>query len=179
MDGGGISTQTNEHLKSIREELDEEKTSSNNRSTSIGDGFNNDQNRPSSRASNSSSSSKWHTGLNRPSETTTDTIAEAQSSMFECDRVSLNSVGASASATACAQHSQHKPPNISTTAFSTFVRLIQSLGPVLTCKYCCSDLFKMLAICYMNSRCLLLVENSGTRKSCRFFRYEFFTDFYI
>lgn len=156
-----MSNQTNEHLKSIREEdFDEEKPSS-IRSTSIGG------DRPSSRASNSSSS-KWHMTSNRPSEPTepvTTSLLDAQSStMFECDRVSLNSVGASVSATACGPNSQYKPPNISTTAFNTFVRLIQSLGPVLTCKYCCSDLFKMLAICYMNSRCLLLIENSGTEK---------------
>ena len=53
---------------------------------------------------------------------------------------------------------QQQQTNISTTAFNTFIRLIGSIGPVLTCKYCCSDLLKMLAICYMNNRCLLPIE---------------------
>lgn len=85
---------------------------------------------------------------------------DAESSVFECDRASLNSTTAATAATTCGS-SKQQHTNISTTAFSTFVRLIQSLGPVLTSKYCCSDLFKMLAISYMNSRCLNLIETSG------------------
>lgn len=51
--------------------------------------------------------------------------------------------------------------NISTTAYNTFIRIIGTLGPVLTCKYCCNDLLKMVAICYMNSKCLSLIETTG------------------
>jgi hypothetical protein len=51
--------------------------------------------------------------------------------------------------------------NISTTAYNSFIRIIGSLGPVLTCKYCCNDLLKMVAICYMNSKCLSLIETTG------------------
>jgi hypothetical protein len=51
--------------------------------------------------------------------------------------------------------------NISTTAYNSFIRIIGSLGPVLTCKYCCNDLLKMAAICYMNSKCLSLIETTG------------------
>lgn len=71
---------------------------------------------------------------------------------FDLDNASLNSSGMNASG---------KQTNVSTTAFGTFVKIIQNLGPVLTCKYCCSDLFKMLAICYMNSKCLNTIEYSG------------------
>lgn len=74
--------------------------------------------------------------------------------MFECDRVSLNSMNAS-------NAPGSRQVNISNTAFNTFVKIIQTLGPVLTCKYCCSDLFKMLAICYMNNKCLSSIENTG------------------
>lgn len=139
-------------------------------------------NRPPSRASNSSSgvvtrlTSGTITTMRSGSDSTTtnETItdstqavaATAALAMFEYDRVSLNSIGGQQSNNANNNNNpnsskQQNSPNISTTAFSTFVRLIQSLGPVLTCKYCCSDLFKMLAICYMNSRCLLLIETSG------------------
>jgi len=51
--------------------------------------------------------------------------------------------------------------NISNMAYNTFVNLIGTLGPVLTCKYCCADLFKMLAICYMNNKCLNPIESNG------------------
>lgn len=51
--------------------------------------------------------------------------------------------------------------NISTTAFNSFIKIIGTLGPVLTCKYCCNDLLKMVAICYMNSKCLSLIETTG------------------
>jgi len=54
--------------------------------------------------------------------------------------------------------------NISTNAFRTFDRLCTQLGPVLTSKYCCVDLIKMLAICYMNSSGLNQIE-SETDKS--------------
>ena len=78
-----------------------------------------------------------------------DTNKPAQDTVFECDRVSLG-VGSSS-----------KQTNISNTAFNTFVKIVGSLGPVLSCKYCCSDLFKMLAICYMNSKCLGVIETFG------------------
>lgn len=52
-----------------------------------------------------------------------------------------------------------KTDNISTVAFNCFQRVITTLGPVLTCKFCCNDLFKMLAICYMNQKCLARIEN--------------------
>jgi hypothetical protein len=74
--------------------------------------------------------------------------------VFECDRVSLNSVNVNSS-------TNSKQVNISTTAFNTFTKIIPILGPVLTCKYCCVDLLKMLAICYMNSKCLSLIETGG------------------
>ncbi|CAF0855447.1 unnamed protein product [Brachionus calyciflorus] len=61
-----------------------------------------------------------------------------------------------------------KCDNVSSIAFGSFQRIIPTLGPVLTCKFCCNDLFKMLAICYMNSKCLVLVENSDNPlNSCR------------
>jgi hypothetical protein len=53
-----------------------------------------------------------------------------------------------------------KENNISQVAFKTFTRLVPILGPVLSCKYCCSDLLKMLAICYMNSKCLSLITTN-------------------
>ncbi len=49
--------------------------------------------------------------------------------------------------------------NISQNAFRTFNRLCSQLGPVLTSKYCCVDLIKMLAICYMNSAGLNQIES--------------------
>ena len=73
-----------------------------------------------------------------------------KNSMFECDQDFLES---------CI-FQRHN--NISSTAFTTFTKLIQSLGPVLTCKYFCVDLLKMLAVCYMNSKCLRLIEGPGT-----------------
>jgi hypothetical protein len=76
-------------------------------------------------------------------------LEQIQDTVFECDRVSLG-VGSSV-----------KQTNISNTAFNTFVKIVGSLGPVLSCKYCCSDLFKMLAICYMNSKCLGVIETFG------------------
>ena len=130
MDGSQHPTQIGD-LKSIKEDEPEEHHLS----------------RPASVASG-----KW-------AKNTADT-ADAESSVFECDRASLNSTTAATAATTCGS-SKQQHTNISTTAFSTFVRLIQSLGPVLTSKYCCSDLFKMLAISYMNSRCLNLIETSG------------------
>jgi hypothetical protein len=78
--------------------------------------------------------------------------AESNSMVFECDRASLNS---------STMNMSNKQVNVSSTAFSTFTKIIQNLGPVLTCKYCCSDLFKMLAVCYMNNKCLNTTENSG------------------
>lgn len=75
-------------------------------------------------------------------------------SVFECDRASLNSANEN-------NFVVKQQENISKTAFSTFNRIIPILGPVLTCKYCCTDLFKMLAICYMNSKCLSVIETSG------------------
>ena len=79
-----------------------------------------------------------------------------ETSMFECDRESLE------------QNEEcldsNRAVNISCTAFGTFTKLIQVLGPVLTCKYCCVDLLKMLAICYMNTKCLSSIERSGSNK---------------
>ena len=73
-----------------------------------------------------------------------------RNSMFECDQDFLES---------CIYQRYN---NISLTAFTTFTKLIQSLGPVLTCKYFCVDLLKMLAVFYMNSKCLRLIEGPGT-----------------
>jgi hypothetical protein len=78
---------------------------------------------------------------------------------FECDRASLNSVDINSGGGGGANG--NKQINISTTAFNTFTKIIPILGPVLTCKYCCVDLLKMLAICYMNSKCLSPIENGG------------------
>ena len=84
--------------------------------------------------------------------------------LFECDRTSLNRMSAANNNNnndANNQASNAKHVNISTTAFNTFSKIIPILGPVLTCKYCCIDLLKMLAICYMNPKCLNLIETGG------------------
>ena len=67
----------------------------------------------------------------------------------------------------------NKQTNISSTAYNSFVRIIGSLGPVLTCKYCCNDLLKMLAICYMNSKCLSLIETAGTHLKTKIYYFLF------
>lgn len=70
--------------------------------------------------------------------------------------------------------------NISTIAFNCFQRVITTLGPVLTCKFCCNDLFKMLAICYMNQKCLVEVENSDNPlNSCHPIEGDRFADLII
>jgi hypothetical protein len=69
----------------------------------------------------------------------------------ESDRLSQNSLPLKSTA----------DTNLSTNAFRTFTRLCGSLGPVLTCKHCCVDLIKMLAICYMNSQCLTPLPREG------------------
>ena len=51
--------------------------------------------------------------------------------------------------------------NISIVARNTFNKIIVQLGPVLTCKYFCTNLLKMLALCYMNEKCLGNIENQG------------------
>ena len=90
-------------------------------------------------------------GMMHPSSSSSknldETSAHIADAVFECDRASLSEAS--------------KQTNISTTAFNSFVRIIGSLGPVLTCKYCCTDLLKMLAICYMNSKCLSVIETTG------------------
>jgi hypothetical protein len=76
----------------------------------------------------------------------------------EYDRTSLTSQKTTGHQ---ASINQVKQASISQTAFGTFCKIVELLGPVLTCKYLCTDLFKMLAICYMNSRCLNPIENLG------------------
>ena len=84
---------------------------------------------------------------------------------FESDRASISSNSSNIN-----NINNVNPPNkpadkqlikISETAFRTFTRIIGSLGPVLTCKYCCNDLIKMLGICYMNNKSLFPIENSN------------------
>lgn len=81
----------------------------------------------------------------------------------EGDRASLSSLNSLNKGSNVSNKSQPLV-NISTTAFDTFTKLIPVLGPVLTCKYCCADLLKMLAICYMNTKCLSVMESGGNRQ---------------
>lgn len=43
---------------------------------------------------------------------------------------------------------------ISKLSFDSFKRMIPLLGPVITCKYFCKNLLKMLALCFINPKCL-------------------------